>query len=81
MGARGPKADKRPPLAFKVEQSVYDVLAGLQEGTGMTPDQSASLLLHILVLDPPNAVERLKALLGSHVPEEPETRALLRDIS
>jgi hypothetical protein len=64
-GKPGRKADKRPQVAFKVEPSVYDALANLQATTGNTPDESAKLLLHILVLDTPNAAKRLEALLGS----------------
>lgn len=76
MGQRGPKADERPKLTFHVEESVINALAKLQPQTGMTPDQSASFLLHVLVLDPANAIEKLKGLLGTHVPE---TAALLRE--
>jgi hypothetical protein len=59
----GPEKDKRPQVGFRVEQKVYDALASLQATTGNTPDESAKLLLHILVLDPANAAKRLEALL------------------
>lgn len=60
---RGPKPDKRPSVTFKVQQNVYETLAALQPTTGMKPDDTAGLLLHLMVNDPANAVARLEALL------------------
>ena len=60
----GPAKDDRPQVGFRVEQKVYEALASLQTTTGNTPDESAKLLLHILVLDPTNAAKRLGALLN-----------------
>lgn len=59
----GPEKDRRPQVGFRVEQKVYEALANLQATTGNSPDESARLLLHILVLDPANATKRLEALL------------------
>jgi hypothetical protein len=68
---RGRKPDNRPQLEFRVLQETFDALEALQIETGMTADENAAMLLHMVIRDPENVAARFKALAGKS-----ETRKL-----
>jgi hypothetical protein len=59
----GPLPDPRQKVVFRVEQDVYESLAAMKAETGMSPDDTAGLLLHKLVRNPSGMVALLEALL------------------
>lgn len=74
---RGPKPDLRPHLDIRVQPDIFDALEALEAIAGTPPEQTASMLLHMLIRDPENIASRLRALLGSP-PEPPSADDLPR---
>ena len=63
---RGPKPDGKLPLDVRVQPETHALLVVLQGETGLAPSDVAAMLLHMLINDPENAANRLKALAGRH---------------
>jgi hypothetical protein len=59
---RGRPPDPRPQLEIRVQQEVYELLIKLQSDTGLTVEQVAGMLLHMLLRDPDGIANRLRVL-------------------
>ena len=62
---RGPNKDNRASATFKLETHAQEILQQIQRRTGSTPSETVGIMLHVLLFDPENAIDRLFATFGN----------------